>query len=102
MPRAPFIAAALLIGRSAFGCVVGTGTSPSCTEAALNTCLPGGGSFDGTVTFNCGGAATIAVSSTKTISASTTIDGGGMITISGGMMVGVFTVNSSIAFTLDN
>src|SRR6266851_3892324 len=36
---------------SALACVVGTGTSASCTEAALNACLPGGGSFDGTVTF---------------------------------------------------
>ena len=70
---------------SAFACVVGTGTSASCTEAALDTCLPGGGSFDGTVTFNCGGApATITVTSIKTISADTTIDGGSLITTSGG------------------
>src|SRR2546427_2975832 len=45
----------------AFACVVGTGAGTSCTEAALDACLPGGGSFDGTVTFNCGGAATITV-----------------------------------------
>jgi len=36
---------------SALACIVGTGTSASCTEAALNACLPGGGGFDGTVTF---------------------------------------------------
>ncbi|TMA80017.1 MAG: hypothetical protein E6J77_18840 [Deltaproteobacteria bacterium] len=30
---------------SAFACVVGTGTSASCTEVALDACLPGGGSF---------------------------------------------------------
>ena len=60
---------------SALACVVGTGTSASCTEAALNACLPGGGSFDGTVTFACGGAATITVTSTKTINVNTTIDG---------------------------
>jgi len=41
---------------SALAWVVGTGTSASCTEAALGACLPGGGSFDGTVTFACGGA----------------------------------------------
>ena len=62
---------------SAFACVVGTGTSASCTEAALDACLPGGGSFNGTVTFACGGAATITVTSTKGINgANTTIDGG--------------------------
>src|SRR5439155_3218926 len=69
---------------SALACVVGTGTSASCTEAALDACLPTGGSFDGTVTFACGGATTITVTSTKTISADTTIDGGSVITISGG------------------
>src|SRR5207245_7919584 len=68
---------------SALACVVGTGTSASCTEAALDACLPGGSSFNGTVTFNCGGAATVTVTSQKTISADTTIDGAGVITISG-------------------
>src|SRR3989454_4238905 len=87
---------------SAFACVVGTGTSASCTEVALDACLPGGGSFDGTVTFACGGAATITVTSTKTISADTTIDGGSVITISGGGTVGVFSVNSGVTFTVRN
>src|SRR5207247_7992821 len=88
----------------ALACVVGTGTSASCTEAALNACLPGGGSFDGTVTFNCGGSATITVTSTKTISADTTIDGldGGGDTISGGGTAGVFVVNAGVAFTAQN
>src|SRR5438876_12388947 len=87
---------------SALACVVGTGTTASCTEAALNACLPGGGSFDGTVTFACGGAATITVTSTKIISANTTIDGGSVITISGGNAVTVFLVNSGAAFTVEN
>src|SRR2546426_1497118 len=90
---------------SAFACVVGTGTSASCTEVALDACLPGGGSFDGTVTFACGGAATITVtslSSPKTISADTTIDGGSVITISGGGTVQAFIVNSSVTFTVQN
>src|SRR5262245_7440876 len=87
---------------SVFACVVGTGTSASCTEAALDACLPGGGSFDGTVTFNCGGAATITVTSTKTISADTTIDGGSVITISGGNTVGVFSVDPCLTFTVEN
>src|SRR3989442_6689786 len=77
---------------SALACVVGTGTSASCTEAALDACLPGGGSFDGTVTFACGGAATITVTSPKTISADTTIDGGSVITISCGRTVQGFLV----------
>src|SRR5439155_902963 len=88
---------------SAFACVVGTGTSASCTEVALDACLPGGASFNGTVTFNCGGAATITVTSTKGFNgANTTIDGGGVITISGGNMSGVFAVNRGRALALAN
>ena len=60
--------------------VVGTGTPASCTEAALDTALAGGG----TVTFNCGTSVhTIPLTSNKTISASTTVDGGGLITLTG-------------------
>ena len=92
----------LTLPSRALACVVGTGTGASCTESALNACLPGGGSFDGTVTFNCGGAATITVTSTKTISADTTIDGGSLITISGGNSVGVFSVNTGVKFTVQN
>ena len=83
-------------------CVVGAGTSASCTEAALVDCLPGGGSFNGSVTFSCGGAKTITVTSTKTISANITINGGGVITISGGTTVGVFSVNAGVMFTAEN
>ncbi len=74
----------------------------SCSESALDACLPGGENFDGTVTFNCGGAATITVTSTQTISADTTIDGGGLITIDGGNSVGVFSVNPTVNFTVQN
>ena len=88
---------------SALACIVGTGTSASCTEAALNACLPGGGGFDGTVTFACGGAATITVTSTKIISADTTIDGGSVVTISGGGTVMVFIVaGAGVTLALDN
>ena len=45
--------------------VVGNGTPSSCTEAALNTALAGGGS----VTFNCGGPKTILLLKAKTIAA---------------------------------
>src|SRR5690242_2233114 len=77
---------------SALACVVGTGANASCSEAALNACLPGGQSFDGTVTFDCGGNATITVTNTKIIGANTTIDGGGVMTISGGGAVPVLLV----------
>ena len=88
----------LTLPSRALACVVGT-----CTESALDACLPGGGSFDGTVTFNCGPIpVTITVTSTKTISADTTIDGGGVITISGGNSVGVFSVNTGVKFTVQN
>jgi hypothetical protein len=71
--------------------VVGTGTAGSCTEAALNAALAVGGS----ITFNCGGPATITVTSTKTISAGTTIDGGSLTTISGGNSVSVFRADGN-------
>jgi hypothetical protein len=87
-----------LVSRTYAAGVVGTGTPSSCTETALDTALTGGG----TVTFNCGGAATITVTSPKTISSDTTIDGGGLITISGGNSVRVFTVNHGIALNLRN
>ena len=94
--------AALIAPSSAGACVVGTGSGASCTDEALTACLPGGGSFDATVTFSCGGAATITVSSPKTISAATTVDGGGVTTISGGHSVRVFVVNSGVMFTVRN
>jgi len=81
--------------------VVGTGTTDSCTDAALSAALAGGG----LVTFNCGGPATIDISTgtgTKTISAAATIDGGGLITISGGNSVQVFNVKSGAHFALEN
>ena len=81
--------------------VVGTGTAASCTDAALDAALAGGG----LVTFNCGGPATIDVSTgtgTKTIAADTTIDGGRLITISGGNSVRVFQVSSGVHFSVEN
>ena len=81
---------------------VGTGTSASCTDAALDTALTGGG----LVTFNCGGGAvTITVLTTKSITLNTTIDGGAgnLITLSGGNVQRVMVVNSGTAtLTLQN
>ena len=78
---------------------VGTGTPASCTEAALNTALAGGGN----VTFNCGvNPYTLTLTSGKTISINTTIDGGGKITLSGGGTVQVLFVNPGVQLTLNN
>ncbi len=71
--------------------VVGNGTPGSCTEAALNAALTGGG----VVTFSCGGAATIPITSTKTISAAlpTDVDGGGLVTLDAQDAVRIFSVD---------
>jgi len=76
------LAALGVTGRADAGGVVGNGTPQSCTEAALNARLAGGG----TVTFNCGGGAvSIPITATKTITASTIIDGSGQsIALDGG------------------
>lgn len=59
---------------------VGSGSPASCTEAALNTALVGGGS----VLFNCGAApVSIFLTSSKNIAADTTIDGGNRVTLDG-------------------
>jgi len=78
---------------------VGSGSPATCTEAALNTALSGGGA----VVFNCGSAPhTITVTTTKTISSDTQINGGGLITISGGGNTQVFTVSSGKQLTITN
>ncbi len=70
--------------------VVGTGTPESCTEAALDAALAGGG----LVTFNCGPApVTITLTAAKVITAemaATTVDGGGLITLDGNRAYGVW------------
>ena len=83
--------------------VVGTGTPASCTEAAFNLALSGGGA----VTFNCGGGpVTIPITSTRTIGLTTTIDGTGQqVTLDGGgttrLFVTVYTF-SQFSITLRN
>src|SRR5262245_56985675 len=69
------------------GGVVGTGTPASCTEAALDAALAGGGK----VTFNCGpNPVTITLTSGIVVTASTSVDGGSKITLSGGFKTKVF------------
>lgn len=86
--------------------VVGTGTAGSCTSAALQSALFGGGH----VTFNCGSSpVTITVSSTLylcnthncahpwqggTSVNSLVVDGGGLVTLSGGGNRGIFYANT--------
>lgn len=82
---------------------VGNGTPGSCTEAALNTALTGGGS----VYFNCGSSPiTITLTSEKLISANTTIDGltngQALVTLSGGNSKRLFNMQRGVQFTVKN
>lgn len=91
--RALVIAVAVAISLAMTGAwaagVVGTGTAVSCTEAALDTALTGGGS----VTFNCGAVpTTITITTNKSITVATTVDGGNLITLDGGNSIRLFTV----------
>ncbi len=83
--------------------IVGNGTPASCTESALDTALntvqtTGGG----TITFNCGGAATIIFSGYKQIADTVTIDGGGTITLDGNNLTSFFQVLSDGVLRLEN
>ncbi len=85
------------------GGVVGDGTPASCTEAALNARLAGGGNL----TFDCGGGAvTIPITATKVITTSTSIDGTGQaITLDGGGTTRLFLTTyqfSPFTITLRN
>lgn len=76
---------------------VGSGTEASCTEAALDSALAGGGF----VSFDCGASATtITVTSQKLISDDTRIDGDGLVSISGGGSTGIFVVEAGVSLTL--
>lgn len=90
--------------RAMAGGLVGNGTPASCTEAALDAALVGGGS----VSFRCGlNPTTITITSYKMISTptrkvpATIIDGGGRIILSGGDGTGII-VNQGGVLTLAN
>jgi hypothetical protein len=93
-----FFCGALASARTEAAGVVGTGTPASCTQAALNAALAGGG----TVTFDCGAGAVIPITSTKTLTSTTTIDGTGQtITLDGGGTTRLFNTTYQFAsFTL--
>jgi hypothetical protein len=71
--------------------VVGDGTSASCTAAALETAVSQGG----TITFSCGGPATITLSEPIAVERDVLLDGNGVITISGGGTTRIFDMNGS-------
>ena len=78
--------------------VVGTGNPASCTEAALDAALAGGGF----VSFNCGpGNHTILLTGEKVIAADTTINGGNTITLDGQGQTRIFWVEENIALDLN-
>lgn len=90
-------AAALICSLPAYAAVVGSGTPASCTEAALDAALVGGG----VVTFDCGGApVTIVLTTQKTLTLPTSIDGGGLITLDGNASVAHFWLNNPVNYTL--
>jgi hypothetical protein len=72
--------------------VVGTGTPASCTFADLQAAVAKGG----IITFDCGGAATIGVTSTLNLltTTNTVVDGGNLVTLDGGDAVQIFNFNS--------
>lgn len=78
--------------------VVGNGTPGSCSEAALDAALFGGGD----ITFNCGGAATITITSSKDISHDTTLLGGGNITLNAGGTTRIFKLRALTTLTLSD
>src|SRR5262245_20073709 len=75
------------------------GNVTNCTNGRLDAALAGGG----LVTFNCGGPATIVVSTTKTIALNTTIDGtngGNALTLTALSGIRLFDVYSPATLTL--
>ncbi|MBX3055949.1 MAG: IPT/TIG domain-containing protein [Anaerolineae bacterium] len=95
----PLLLLLLLLAKPVQGAgVVGNGSPGSCTQSALAAALSGGG----LVTFNCGGAHTITLTSQQTITASTTIDGAGIITLSGGSSTRVFNIQNGATVTIRN
>ena len=83
--------------------VVGDGTPASCTEANFETALTTVQlSGSGTITFYCGGPATIDFNAQKTIFANITVDGGSIISLNGGDITRLFNVTGSGTLSLKN
>ena len=80
------------------GTVVGTGTAASCTEAALRSAVAAGGR----VTFDCGAAATIAVTAPVNASRTTVIDGAGKVTLDGGRVHRILVAQNGTSLSVRN
>lgn len=78
--------------------VVGDGSPISCTEAALDAALAGGGA----VTFNCGGPKTILLLNAKNITQPTSVDGNDQITLTGGLTTRLFRVDAAGSLALSH
>ncbi len=77
--------------------VVGSGTLPSCTEAALDIALgqlyPGANFPGGLLSFQCGAnPTTIPLTTRKTLTGATVVDGGGLVTLDGQDGTGLLAV----------
>ena len=81
---------------------VGDGTSESCTEQALHdaVAMVNAAEGGGTVLFDCGGAHTIALTSSVYVSNTMILDGGGEITLSGSNSVRVIELANELDFVL--
>ena len=82
--------------------VVGDGTAASCTEEALQAAVGRINDEDGggTLTFDCGGAHTIELTSSVYLSSDAIVDGNGEITLSGGNSVRVIELDHYLSFVL--
>ncbi len=81
-----FAVNSMVFAQSRAPLVVGDGSLASCTEAAFDAVLAtaAGNSEADTITFSCGGPATIVFTATKVLGTDMTIDGGGNVTFDGG------------------
>lgn len=82
--------------------VVGDGTAQSCTEQALHDAVAAVNAVEGggTVSFDCGGAHTITLSTSVHVSAAMILDGGGELTLSGGGSVRVIELDNYVDFVV--
>lgn len=78
--------------------VVGTGSAASCTRQALQSALDSGGQ----ISFDCGGAATIALDAELVVSQDTVLDGGGLVTLDGQNSTRVINKQDGANLTIQN
>ncbi|MFT3777348.1 MAG: IPTL-CTERM sorting domain-containing protein [Ottowia sp.] len=91
-----FMALALALPAQA---AVGSGTAASCTEAALDLALAGGGA----VSFDCGpDPVTIPITSTKVLTEVVHIDGGNLVTLQGNGSVRLFDLSGPVNYIMAN